>query len=219
VSATSSLLSRREPPAAVTIGLSDLAILRRVLAMALRYRKGMAIAVATTIVAAAFQLLIPQYLGQAVDSAQGLLAGGDAAAARTALWQTGLLLLGASVLRGLFTMWHNYQGEAIGQRVAYDLRMAYYAQLQRLSFGFHDRVHTGELITRGMLDIEGIRMVINAGMSVMASTAAKAIEKFFVNASGLNSRPSCAARVKIGRNETAITSSEKKAGPATSFTA
>jgi ATP-binding cassette subfamily B protein len=42
--------------------------------------------------------------------------------------------------------------------------MAYYAQLQRLSFGFHDRVHSGELITRGMLDIEGIRMVINAGV-------------------------------------------------------
>ena len=61
-------------------------------------------------------------------------------------------------------MWHNYQGEAVGQKIAYDLRMQYYAQLQRLSFGFHDRVHTGELITRGMLDIEGIRMVINAGI-------------------------------------------------------
>ena len=61
-------------------------------------------------------------------------------------------------------MWHNYQGEAVGQKIAYDLRMAYYAKLQRLSFGFHDRVHTGELITRGMLDIEGIRTVINAGV-------------------------------------------------------
>ena len=90
--------------------------------------------------------------------------GGDEAAARAALWRAAALLLGASILRGLFTMWHNYQGEAIGQRIAYDLRMAYYAQLQRLSFGFHDRVHTGELITRGMLDIEGIRTVINAGL-------------------------------------------------------
>jgi ATP-binding cassette subfamily B protein len=132
--------------------------------MALRYRTGMAIAVATTIVAAAFQLLIPQYLGQAVDGAQGLLAGGDEVTARAALWQAAALLLGAAVLRGLFTMWHNQQGETVGQRVAYDLRMAYYAQLQRLSFGFHDRVHTGELITRGMLDIEGIRMLINAGI-------------------------------------------------------
>ena len=68
------------------------------------------------------------------------------------------------MLRGLFTMWQNYEGEAVGQRIAYDLRMAYYAKLQRLSFGFHDRVHTGELITRGMLDIEGLRMVINAGL-------------------------------------------------------
>jgi ATP-binding cassette subfamily B protein len=152
------------PRAAGEVGLSDLGVLRRVLAMALRYRAAMAIAVATTIVAAVFQLLIPQYLGRAVDGAQGLLGGGDEAAARAALWRAALLLLGAAVLRGLFTMWHNYQGEAIGQRISYDLRMAYYAQLQRLSFGFHDRVHTGELITRGMLDIEGIRTLISAGV-------------------------------------------------------
>ncbi len=162
--AISSPSASPERPAAAGVGLSDLAILRRVLQMALRYRRGMAIALATTVVAAALQLLIPQYLGRAVDTAQGLLAGGDPAAARAALWQAAALLLGASVLRGLFTMWHNYQGEAVGQRIAYDLRMAYYAQLQRLSFGFHDRVHSGELITRGMLDIEGIRMVINAGL-------------------------------------------------------
>ena len=164
MTSTSSVPSWPKPHAAVGVGLSDFKILRRVLQMALRYRRGMAIAVGTTVLAAVFQLLIPQYLGRAVDSAQGLLGSGEEAAARAALWQAAALLLGASVLRGLFTMWHNYQGEAVGQRIAYDLRMAYYAQLQRLSFGFHDRVHTGELITRGMLDIEGIRMVINAGM-------------------------------------------------------
>ena len=164
MTSTSSVPSWPKPHAAVGVGLSDFKILRRVLRMALRYRRGMAIAVGTTVLAAVFQLLIPQYLGRAVDSAQGLLGSGEEAAARAALWQAAALLLGASVLRGLFTMWHNYQGEAVGQRIAYDLRMAYYAQLQRLSFGFHDRVHTGELITRGMLDIEGIRMVINAGM-------------------------------------------------------
>jgi ATP-binding cassette subfamily B multidrug efflux pump len=164
VSLNAPFAARPAPPASVTIGLSDLKILRRVLAMALRYRQGMAIALVTTIIAAVFQLLIPQFLGQAVDSAQGLLGGGDPAAARVALWQTAALLLGASILRGLFTMWHNYQGEAVGQRIAYDLRMAYYAQVQRLSFGFHDRTHTGDLITRGMLDIEGMRMVINAGI-------------------------------------------------------
>src|SRR5438477_348339 len=58
-----------------------------------------------------------------------------------------------------------------------------------------------------------------AGSSVIASTAAIAIEKFLVKASGLKSRPSCASSAKIGRNETAITRSEKKLGPPTSFTA
>ena len=58
-----------------------------------------------------------------------------------------------------------------------------------------------------------------AGSSVIASTAAIAIEKFLVKASGLKSRPSCASSAKMGRNETAITSSEKKLGPPTSFTA
>ena len=151
-------------PQAVRVGLSDLKILRRVLRMAFHYRRGMAAALGSTVVAAVFQLMIPKYLGRAVDTAQGLLGGGDPAAARATLWQAAALLLGAAVLRGLFTMWQNYQGEAVGQKLAYDLRMAYYAQLQRLSFGFHDRVHTGELITRGMLDIEGIRTVINAGV-------------------------------------------------------
>jgi ATP-binding cassette, subfamily B, multidrug efflux pump len=159
----SPILTGRRPEDALRIGIGDVPVLRRILVMALRYRAGMAAAVVTTIVAAIFQLMIPQLLGQAVDAAQGLLGDGREAA-RAALWQAALLILGASVLRGLFTMWHNYQGEAVGQRVAYDLRMAYYAKLQELSFGFHDRVHTGELITRGMLDIEGVRMVINAGV-------------------------------------------------------
>ena len=165
VPATSSIApSPKLESAAGGVGLSDFRILGRVLRMALRYRGGMAIALGTTVVAAVFQLLIPKYLGRAVDSAQGLLGGGDQSAAHAALWHAAALLLGAAVLRGLFTMWQNYQGEAVGQRLAYDLRMAYYAQLQRLSFGFHDRVHTGELITRGMLDIEGVRTVINAGV-------------------------------------------------------
>src|SRR5213080_2010591 len=58
-----------------------------------------------------------------------------------------------------------------------------------------------------------------AGSSVIASTAAIAIEKFLVKASGLKSRPSCASSAKMGRNETAITRSEKKLGPPTSLTA
>ena len=58
-----------------------------------------------------------------------------------------------------------------------------------------------------------------AGSSVIANTAAMAMEKFLVKASGLKSLPSCASRAKMGMNETAMTSSEKKLAGATSWIA
>jgi ATP-binding cassette subfamily B protein len=145
---------------------SDAAVLWRITRLVLRYRLRMALAVGATVGAAVFQLMIPHFLGQAVDNALGLLGGGAVAgeAAREALFEAAMLLLGASMLRGAFTLMHNYGGEAIGHLVAYDLRLAFYRKLQTLSFSFHDKVHTGELITRGMLDLEGVRMFVNTGL-------------------------------------------------------
>ena len=144
----------------------DAAILMRILRMSMRHRMQVAFAVVATLAAAGFQLMVPQYLGAAVDGALGMLAGGAVApeAARAALWNSAALLLGVSMLRGAFTLVHNYLGESIGHHIAYDLRRGFYGKLQRLSFSFHDQVHTGELITRGMLDLEGVRMFVNTAV-------------------------------------------------------
>jgi ATP-binding cassette subfamily B protein len=141
-------------------------VLLRIIRLTLRYRFRLMIAVGATVAASVFQLMVPPLLGQAVDGAVGLLGDGEVTgeAARAALVETAWLILAVSVLRGLFTLTHNYFGETIGHRIAYDLRLAFYDKLQYLSFSFHDRVHTGELITRGMLDLEGVRMFVNAGM-------------------------------------------------------
>src|SRR3546814_8084491 len=66
----------------IDVSRLDAAVLRRITAMAFRHRLRMAVAVAATLCAAGFQLLVPQYLGSAVDQARGLLAG--AAAGETA---------------------------------------------------------------------------------------------------------------------------------------
>ncbi len=140
--------------------------LLRIMRMAMHYRVRMVSGLACAIIAACFQLLIPRYLGVAVDHAQGLLnhSGAVADAATLALRNAALTLLAAGVLRGLFTMFQNYLGESTGQSVGYDLRLMYFEKLQRLSFGYHDRVHSGDLITRGMLDIEGVRRFIDSAM-------------------------------------------------------
>ena len=78
--------------------------------------------------------------------------------AEQALWTTALILLAVSVARGIFTLIQNYYSEAVGHHAAYELRLACYEKLQRLSFSFHDKVHSGDLIMLGIIDIDGIRM-------------------------------------------------------------
>ena len=138
--------------------------LKRVLRLALLTPWQVTIALVATVIAAAFQLMLPLLLGRAVDQTQTLLTdAGDGDTARNALLGTAGLVLGVSVLRGIFTTAQNYYSEAVGHHVAYRLRLAYYRKIQELSFGFHDRMHSGDLITMGMLDLEGVRMFFSTG--------------------------------------------------------
>ncbi len=140
-------------------------VLRRISRMAFRYHLRLTVAIITTFLAVGFQLMIPRFLGRSVDEAYTLFQeGAGGAQARGTLLVYAGLLLGANVLRGIFTMLHNYQGEAVGQKIGYELRLGIYEKIQRLSFSYHDRVHSGDLITRGMLDIEGVQLFVNTGI-------------------------------------------------------
>lgn len=143
-------------------GLSTLV---RITVMAFRHPWQSGFAIGATLVASTFQLMIPRLLGQAVDHTQVAMEGGHAGQiAQDALLTTALLLLGASVLRGLFTMVQNYYSESVGHHMGYELRLACYEKIQRLSFSFHDSVHSGDLITVGLLDLEGVRMYFSTAL-------------------------------------------------------
>lgn len=141
-----------------------LSTLLRIVRLTLRHPWQVAITIVSTFIAATLQLFIPRLLGRAIDQAQGVLTAGAGPAAEHALWNTALTLLVVSILRGLFTMAQNYYGEAVGHRTGYELRLAFYEKIQRLSFSFHDRVHTGDLITLGLLDLDGVRMFFSTGI-------------------------------------------------------
>ncbi|MGX9147552.1 ABC transporter ATP-binding protein [Mesorhizobium sp. 128a] len=123
--------------------------------MNLRHPWQVAFAIGATFIAATLQLLIPKLLGKAVDQVRigGVISGG---AVEQALWTSALLLLAVSVLRGLFTLAQNYFAESVGHHFAYELRLACYEKIQRLSFSFHDQGHSADLITICMLDLEGV---------------------------------------------------------------
>ena len=120
-------------------------------------------AIGSTIVAASMQLIIPRLLGQAIDQTQQL-ATANSADARAALMTTALLVLVVSALRGLFTTTQNYFSEAVNHTTGVTLRRRFYEQVQRLSFGFHDSVHSGDLITLGLLDLDGARQFFSTGL-------------------------------------------------------
>ena len=75
-----------------------------------------------------------------------------------------LVIIGTSVVRGVFSFGQMYLGEALAQTVAYDVRNAFYDHVQHLSFSFHDRNHTGNLMSRAITDVESLRMVVHMGI-------------------------------------------------------
>lgn len=161
------------PDGAPTVDVSAMPrVLARIARLALRYRGCLALTSATSLLAAAASLALPRLLGRSVDDALHMAAqAGQGDAARQALLVSAVLIVVATAARGLLTAVSGYEAEYVSQRVAYDLRLAFFQQLQRLSFGFHDRIHSGDLITRGMLDLEGARVVIQAGMAQALSLA------------------------------------------------
>ncbi len=153
-------------------------VLRRIAGAAVRREPWrVALAVGASLGAAVAGLSLPRLLGHAVNAARGLtnLAGpahagalhaAQAQDARHALLVSGLLVILATAVRGLMTMTANYQAEYVSQSVAYGYRLDFFRQLQRLSFSFHDKIHSGDLITRGMLDLEGARSFIQNGLLI-----------------------------------------------------
>ena len=155
-------------------------ILRRIVMMALKARPIQAVlAILCALGAAVASLLVPRLFGHAVDQVTHLLtAVSHAKAAHTsaaqlaamtataehALWVSGAIVVAVTLVQGILTGLSQFQAEWVSQKVAYQLRLDFFRQLQRLSFGFHDKIHSGDLITRGMIDLEGTRMFIQNGM-------------------------------------------------------
>ncbi|MGI9378241.1 MAG: ABC transporter transmembrane domain-containing protein, partial [Methyloligellaceae bacterium] len=135
--------------------LEGLGAVTRITRMTFRYPVRVCLALVATVAAAVVQLSIPVILGRAVDQAQTMTGSSED---RSALIMIALTLLAVSVARGLFTLIQNYAAESVGHALARDLRNAIYDKILRLPFSFHDRTHSGDLITVGMLDLEGVRM-------------------------------------------------------------
>ena len=69
-----------------------------------------------------------------------------------------------AVLRGVFAFLQAYWAEKNSQAVAYDLRNDLYSKIQTLSFSYHDKNQTGQLMIRATDDVEKVRLFIGQGL-------------------------------------------------------
>ena len=69
-----------------------------------------------------------------------------------------------AALRGTFAFLQAYWGEKNSQAVAYDIRNELYAKIQNLSFSYHDKNQTGQLMIRATDDVEKVRLFIGQGL-------------------------------------------------------
>lgn len=161
-----------------------------------RYPRVTIFAVLALFIAAAAQLAVPQLVQQIIDTvintatnkaildipeafraAAAEQLGLDLTAAQTeidnasqAIITAGLIVVIFAVARGLFAFAENYLAQTLSQNIAFELRNDLFAKIQRLSFSYHDKNQTGQLMIRATDDVERLRLFIGQGL-IMALEA------------------------------------------------
>ena len=113
-------------------------------------------------VATGVELVIPDLIRRVIDCGLRLggasLAGCPATADPMSIVQgAALLIVALTVVKGAFHFGQGYLGEYGAQGIAYDIRNDIYRHLQKLSFSWHDRAQTGQLMARATSDVEQLR--------------------------------------------------------------
>ena len=143
-------------------------ILWRIIGMAARYPARLSLAYISALAAIGFSLALPWLFGAGID----LMVGQNEVTKQffkedftlAALVVFGAGILGVSLGRGFCDFARTYTTESLSQKVSFDCRNLLYDKLQNVSFAFHDREHTGDLMSRATADVEAMRRFVNLGM-------------------------------------------------------
>src|ERR1051326_1144317 len=136
--------------------------LRRLLTYFSRYRASLLMGGLCVVGSAAFSLLKPMIVGNAVDVLTH-------AVARAALVRYALLYVGAAAVEGAFLYAQRWIIIGASRRIEYDMRNDFYAHLQKLPVKYYHEQRTGDLMSRATNDLASVRMLI--GPAVMHSAS------------------------------------------------
>jgi len=100
-----------------------------------------------------------EQLGYTAEELQKLYTG-----AEQMLITAGLAIVVFAAVRGIFSFLQTYWAERNSQGIAFDMRNDLYGKISKLSFSYHDRNQTGQLMVRATDDVEKVRLFIGQGL-------------------------------------------------------
>src|SRR4051812_18661469 len=133
----------------------------RLLSFLRPYRRGVILSFALAAVAMGTGTLIPFLVGRTVDEIrQG----------KEDLWPLAIAIVGAGLIRLVFSVARRLIAGRVSLGVEYDLRNRMYAHLQSLELGFFDGQQTGQLMSRATVDLQSVRFFLGYGLIFMAQS-------------------------------------------------
>jgi ATP-binding cassette subfamily B multidrug efflux pump len=134
---------------------------RRLLPYVNRYRRAFVIGLVCVVLTTAFQLLAPWVLKYAIDDLN------QAVTERKLLVYAGLLV-GISLVRGLFLFLMRRIIIGASRDIEYDIRNDFFARLEQQPLAYYQERRTGDLMSRATNDLNAVRMMI--GPAIMYTT-------------------------------------------------
>jgi ATP-binding cassette subfamily B protein len=119
------------------------------------YRRGVIVSFVLAAVAMGTGVLIPFLVGRTVDAIRK---------GETDLWPLAWAILGAGLVRLVFSVARRLIAGRVSLGVEYDLRNRMYRHLQSLELAFFDEQQTGQLMSRATVDLQSVRFFLGYGL-------------------------------------------------------
>ncbi|MEA2445429.1 MAG: ATP-binding cassette, subfamily bacterial, partial [Thermoleophilales bacterium] len=125
------------------------------------YRRGVIWSFVLAAIAMLAGVAIPALVGKTIDAVrQG----------EHQVWPYGLAIVGAGLLRLLFSVARRLIAGRLSLGVEFDLRNRMYGHLQSLELAFFDGQQTGQLMSRSTVDLQSVRFFLGYGLIFIAQS-------------------------------------------------
>ncbi len=142
--------------------------LKRLLPYLARYRKTVVLGVLTVVASNLFTVGQPLVIGRAIDTLKAGLETRSLAAGDLLLYA--LLVVGLSLVAGIFTFLTRQTIIVMSRKIEFDLRNDFLAHLQRLPLSFYQNTPTGDLMAHATNDIGAVRNTLGPGIMYPTDT-------------------------------------------------